>query len=117
MMDTAKGVKLGCNWQSIYFIKYCFDLDLEFEGSQENRAKLFEAYIIPLVMPFVENYGLNDESDPSEEDVRECVSWLEGDFTECDTLKEWCERKGYKALCYWDLNDDPSYIQCPVWLK
>ena len=117
-MDTVQGVKLGCNWQFIYFIRYCFDLDLKFEGSQENRAKQFEDYIIPLIMPFVEDYGLDDVDDPTDDDLRKYVSWLEGDFTDCDTLAQWCERNGYRALCYWNLNDDPyDYVNCPVWLK
>lgn len=33
-------------------------------------------------------------------------------------LAEWCERKGYKALCYWDLHEEcgDNHEQWPVWL-
>lgn len=118
-MDTANGINLGCNWQGMYFIQYCFDLDLKFEGSQKDREKQFEDYIIPLVMPFAKEYGLGDYDDPAEEDLRGYVRWLEGDFTDCDTLSQWCEKRGYKALCYWDLacNEGELLDQLPVWLN
>lgn len=110
---------MGSDWESIYFIKFCSELDLKFEGSQKDREKQFEDYIIPLIMPFVKEYGLNDKGDPSDEDIKECVQWLEGNFTKCDTLAKWCEKRGYKALCYWDLDQETgdNHVQCPVWLK
>lgn len=119
-MNTADGVKLGSNWECLYFIRYSFDLDLKFEGSQKDRVKQFEDYIAPIVMPFVEEYGLASWDDyDGEEDLRkEFLPWLEGDFTECGTLAEWCERKGYKALCYWDLHEEcgDNHEVYPVWL-
>ena len=118
-MDTANGVKLGSNWESLYFICYCADLDLKFKGSQANRVRQFEDYITPIIMPFAKDYGLNDYYDPSEEDLRAYLPYLEADFKGCDTLSEWCERRGYKALCYWDLEEETgdNHVQCPVWLR
>lgn len=68
----------------------------------------------------VDEHGLASWDDyDGEEDLRkEFLPWLEGDFTECGTLAEWCERKGYRALCYWDLHEEcgDNHEVYPVWL-
>ena len=117
--NTAQGVKLGSDYESLHFICYTFHLDLIFQGSQEDREGQFENYIIPLVMPFALDYGLSDyESyEPTEEHIRSFVHLLEGDFTGYGSLREWCEHMGYKALCYWDLSGDDDCRKAPVWLN
>lgn len=118
--NTAQGIKLGSDYESLYFICYVSDLDLKFTGSQEEREEQFENYIIPLVIPFADHYGLSDFGDfePTEEHIRAFLRLLEGDFTRFGSLKEWCEYMGYKALCYWDLNaDDDDCRKAPVWLN
>lgn len=117
--NTAQGIKLGSDYESLYFIRYSFDLDLKFTGSQEDREEQFENYIIPLVAPFAVTCGLSDYEclEPTEEHIRNFVRLLEGDFTGHDNLKEWCEYMDYKALCYWDLNDDDDCRKAPVWLN
>lgn len=118
--NTSQGMILGSDYgESLYFIRYSFDLDLRFEGSQVDRGEQFENYIIPLVTPFAVTTGLSDYEciEPTEEHIRSFVRLLEDDFTGFGSLREWCKEQGYKALCYWDLNSDGDCRRCPVWLN
>ena len=106
-----------------YLVELCGDMDLALDGSNEERRKAVALYLLPLLVPFAQKYGvghgdLDVIDDPSPEEVEEEVDWLwrEEDFTGYATLWDWCEKRGHKALCWLTASCDTDFLSCPYWL-
>lgn len=103
----------------VYFIKSAEDLDLVFSGSEEERREQFLVYIVSLIRPYAEQYGLNNgdwsEDELNEENLREYASFLCGEFADSRTLAEWCKRKGSSALLWLSASVSDNEYSLPAW--
>ena len=118
-------LKFGDDIADCYYLTAVKDIDCPLEGDNDAKRQQVKHYILDLVKPYIEEYGVIDGDDyydrdlPLDKQIENIIGWMwkYKDFTAFDNLRAWCEDQKYKALIWWDGEINNCVFSYPGWIQ